>query len=147
MTATPAPLHGGCHCGAVSIALATMQPPATLHPRACDCTFCTKHGAAWVSDPDGRLSITARDRATLTQYRQGSGSARFLFCRDCGVLAAVVYEGDGGLRGAANARCLDDARLGDPVTVSPQRLPPDDKRARWDSLWSPATLDIGGAVG
>ena len=145
MSAPPAPLHGGCHCGKLTVALATGRSSGTLHPRACDCTFCTKHGAAWVSDAGGRMAIVARDPATLAQYRQGGAGARFLLCRDCGVLVAVVHEGDDGLRGAVNARCLDDARLPDAVAVSPQRLSPDEKRARWTTLWSPATLDIGNA--
>ncbi|HSR65883.1 MAG TPA: aldehyde-activating protein [Xanthomonadaceae bacterium] len=139
----PAPLRGGCHCGNLALTLATAQDPAALHPRACDCAFCTKHGAGWVSDPDGALAIGVREAAALGDYRQGSGSARFLLCRDCGVLVAVVHEGDGGLRGAVNARCLDAARFGDAVRVSPQQLSREDKIARWGQLWTPATLDVG----
>ena len=140
MTAAPS-LRGGCHCGTLTLALATAQEPATIHPRACDCAFCLKHGAGWLSDAAGLLTIDVCDRARLSEYRQGSGSARFLLCRDCGVLVAVVHEGDGGLRGAVNARCLDAAaQFDEPVTVSPQRLSREDKIARWDALWSPAEL-------
>ena len=140
---TSAPLHGGCHCGRVSIELSLTQAPSALQPRACDCTFCMKHGAAWVSDAAGALVIEAKDGDALGEYRQGSGSARFLHCRDCGVLVAVVHEGEGGLRGAANVRCLDDAALfGDAVTVSPQQLAKDDKLARWARLWTPAQLRV-----
>jgi len=140
---TQAPLHGGCHCGHLSIELSLTQAPPSLQPRACDCAFCTKHGAAWISDPAGVLVIAARNRDALGEYRQGSGSARFLHCRDCGVLVAVMHEGEEGLRGAANVRCLDDAALfGEAVTVSPQQLAKDDKIARWVRLWTPTRLRI-----
>ena len=62
MTATPS-LRGGCHCGNLVLSLATAQEPATTHPRACDCAFCVKHGAGWLSDPTGRLSIDVHDHA------------------------------------------------------------------------------------
>lgn len=141
MTEALALLRGGCHCGNLTLSLATAQETGTIHPRACDCAFCVKHGAGWLSDPAGLLSIDVRDRALLSEYRQGSGSARFLLCRDCGVLVAVLHEGDGGLRGAVNARCLDAAaQFGEAVTVSPQKLSREDKIARWSQLWSPAEL-------
>jgi hypothetical protein len=143
VTSALAPLHGGCHCGHLSIDLSLTQAPSALQPRACDCAFCTKHGAAWISDPAGELLITSKKRGALGEYRQGSGSARFLHCRECGILVAVVHEADGGLRGAANVRCLDDAALfGEAVTVSPQKLSKDDKLARWGTLWTPARLHV-----
>lgn len=143
MTATSASLRGACHCGKLTVALSTTRSPADLLPRACDCVFCMKHGAAWVSDADGRLAIDADAADAADGYRQGSGSARFLLCRDCGVLVAVLHEHDGALRGAVNVRCLDDAAsFGDAATVSPQQLSRDDKIARWSTLWTPAVLRV-----
>lgn len=135
-----ATLRGGCHCGKVEATFDTQHDPATLHPRACDCSFCRKHGAAWVSDPAGRLVVGTREPGALREYRQGSGNARFLLCSDCGVLVAVVAEGDTGLLGAVNAGCLQPASLGEPVVASPQQLAAADKIARWRQLWTPATL-------
>jgi hypothetical protein len=140
---TLAPLHGGCHCGHLSVELSLTQAPGALQPRACDCAFCTKHGAAWISDPAGALVIDVRGRDALGDYRQGSGSAGFLHCRNCGVLVAVVHDGEEGLRGAVNVRCLDEAlSFGEPTTVSPQQLAKDDKIARWGRLWTPARIRI-----
>jgi hypothetical protein len=143
VTPARAPLRGGCHCGNLTLTLATSQQPATTHPRACDCAFCTKHGAGWISDAEGQLTLHVRDDGLLSGYRQGSGSARFLLCRDCGVLVAVVHDDGTGLRGAANVRCLDvAAAFGEPVTVSPQQLSREEKVTRWSQLWTPTTLDI-----
>ena len=79
---------GGCHCGALRFEFSTGQALAAFVPRACDCDFCTRHRAAWVSDPAGSLRIDA-DGARLRRYRQGSGQADFLLCAECGVLAVM----------------------------------------------------------
>ena len=141
----PMPHHcGGCHCGALRWQFATTKLLGDFVPRACDCDYCTRHRAAWVSDPDGRLQIGA-DATRLQRYRQGSGKAEFLLCRDCGVLVAVVARNDAGrLIGAVNRNSFDqrDAFVAETV-VSPQRLAGGTKLERWSQLWTPAELDSG----
>jgi hypothetical protein len=112
------------------------RAPGEVAPRACDCGFCTRHGAAWVSDAAGRLEIAVGDPALARHYRQGSNTARFLFCGGCGVLVAVLLDDDR-CYAAVNARCLDEAAaLAQPITVSPQRLAAEEKVARWRQLWT-----------
>ena len=132
---------GGCHCGGLRWTLDSAQSLAGFTPRACDCDFCTRHRAAWISDPEGSLQV--RDTGHhLHRYRQGSGQAQFLLCDHCGVLVAVVCIGDDGrLRGAVNRNSFDERdQLVAEVTASPQQLAPGEKMARWSQLWTPATL-------
>jgi hypothetical protein len=130
--------RGGCHCGRLRVAFSTRLDPAGIKPRACDCSFCQKHGAAYVSDPSGQLSICMAEADDMRRYRQGSDTAEFLFCGHCGILVAVILDHDGRIHGAVNARCLDAAALlGDVVTASPQRLTAEDKVERWLRLWIP----------
>ena len=130
-------LKGGCHCGKVKVELATSIRPEDFRPRACDCSFCTKHGAAYVSDPGGKLSITVGAPGALAEYRQGSGTASMLLCRSCGILVAAVFE-DGGRRyGTVNSRCLEGVAFGAPQAVSPQALGVAEKKSRWERLWTP----------
>lgn len=133
--------HGGCHCGAVQFVFRTQRPLSDFTPRACDCDFCARHRAGWVSDAAGVLRITASDG--MRRYRQGSGQAEFLVCGHCGVLVAVVCAGDDGvLRGAVNRNSFDDRELlAAEVAASPQQLKPDAKLARWSQLWTPAFLE------
>jgi hypothetical protein len=139
-----ATLRGGCHCGKLAIAFDTRCAPAGLHPRACDCSFCRKHGAAWLSDAAGHLEVTVGKSGALREYRQGSGHARFLLCADCGVLVAVVFGSGQDMLGAVNAACLEGAALfGAAVVVSPQALGGEAKIARWRQLWMPATVGHG----
>lgn len=138
------PLHhaGGCHCGAVRWTLESNLALADFAPRACDCDFCTRHRAAWISDPDGLLHL-ADAGGQIRRYRQGSAQADFLFCGSCGVLVAVTCTGvDGVLRGAINRNGFDERQLlGAEVVASPQRLAPEAKLARWSQLWTPIATE------
>ena len=109
-----------------------------MNPRACDCSFCIKHGAAYVSDPAGQLQVTTADPSTVRAYRQGSEAARFQLCGECGVLVAVTFEHDARLFGAVNVTCLDARTdFGATVSASPQSLSPEAKVARWLQVWVP----------
>jgi len=130
--------RGSCHCGRLSLEFTTRMPAADFHPRACDCSFCCKHGAAYVSDPEGWLSIRENEAGSRREYRQGAEIARFQVCGHCGVLIAVVFEHEGRRYGAVNARCLDGhSGFGESVLASPQRLNAEEKIARWRQAWVP----------
>lgn len=131
-------LQGSCHCSRLRLEFTTEQDPASIVPRACDCTFCQKHGATYVSDPAGRLSISESEPGALRAYRQGSNTARFLACGHCGVLVAVVFDHDSRIYGAVNARCLDGKTgFSNPIPASPQMLSPQEKISRWLQAWVP----------
>jgi len=130
--------RGGCHCGQLRVNFSTALDPASITPRACDCSFCQKHGAAYVSDPAGQLSVTMRSADALRRYRQGSNTAEFLLCDRCGVLVAVIFEHNARMYGAVNARSLEGSTgFGSAIAASPQWLAPDEKVARWSQLWIP----------
>ena len=131
-------IHGGCHCAKVRVEFETYKPLASFHPRACDCTFCCKHGATWISDAEGRLSISESETGALRDYRQGSEAARFLLCGHCGVCVAVVFEEEALRFGAVNAGCLEaNSGFGDSVPASPQTLGAAEKVSRWKAMWIP----------
>jgi hypothetical protein len=130
--------RGGCHCGQLRVAFSTALDPASITPRACDCSFCQKHGAAYVSDPAGQLSVIMQSSDALRRYQQGSNTAEFLLCNRCGVLVAVVFEHNARIYGAVNAPSLEGSTgFGRAVPASPQLLARDEKVARWSQLWVP----------
>lgn len=129
-------LRGGCHCGAIRVELELTREPATYTPRACDCDYCRKHSAAYVSDPGGRLHIEVRDQAALGRYRQGSALAEFLFCKNCGVLVGVAYAESGHTWATINRLAFEATReFGAATPVSPRTLSAVDKVARWKAAW------------
>jgi len=129
-------LTGGCHSGAIGVELELTRAPEDYHPRACDCDFCCKHAAAWVSDPEGRLVIRAAQDGKASLYRQGSGQAALLLCGQCGVLVAVLYASGEHLYAAINARAIEGgAPFGSAQSVSPKTLSEKEKVERWQKLW------------
>ena len=94
---------GSCHCGAVRF---TYSSDAPLSVRACQCSFCRKHGSRNVSDPAGSAEIAAT--LPLIRYRFGLGITDFLICPRCGsYVAAAMHDGDGSLA-TFNLNCFDD---------------------------------------
>lgn len=135
-------VSGGCHCGNIRVELQLTGEPASYAPRACDCAFCRKHRAAYVSDPQGALRIRVRDHARRGTYRQGSGQADMLLCRDCGVLIGATYGEAGRLYGTINVNVLEEAaRFGVEQPVSPQTLAATAKAQRWKGLWFAAVTE------
>jgi hypothetical protein len=122
-------LAGGCHCGNIRVTVDLTRAPDTYAPRACDCEFCRRHGAAWVSDPQGSLLIQSRNEGDTGRYAQGAGIAEMILCRNCGVLVGALWR-EQRLYGVANARVLDELQ-----PVSPRTLSADAKRSRWQSIW------------
>jgi hypothetical protein len=101
-------IRGGCHCGNISFTLAWEQAPAEIPARACSCSFCRKHGGVWTSDPQARLTVTVRDRALVSDYRFGTGTADFHCCARCGVVPVVSCRIDGRLYAVASVHAFDD---------------------------------------
>ena len=50
-------INGRCHCGNISFKLTWEPEPQEIPARACDCSFCTKHGGVWTSCNTGSLKV------------------------------------------------------------------------------------------
>jgi hypothetical protein len=87
-------IHGKCHCGNIAFTLAWDPDPREIPARACGCTFCTKHGGVWTSNPDGALSVKVLDESLVTRYRFGTGTAEFHICSRCGIVPLVTSRID-----------------------------------------------------
>jgi hypothetical protein len=56
--------EGRCHCGNLRVTFETAQDPARMGLRRCGCTFCLKHCAVWVTDPQGTLTVRVAEEAS-----------------------------------------------------------------------------------
>lgn len=129
-------LKGSCHCTNILVNADLSRQPDSFNPRACDCDFCLKHGASYVSDPEGTLSIRVKDMRLLGRYKQGSDTADFLFCLSCGVLVGVTYQSGGQLFATINSQVIDENPcFGDKTPVSPKKLNANEKTKRWQEVW------------
>ena len=129
-------MRGGCHCGNILLELQLTNEPGSYHPRACDCAFCRKHGAAYISDAQGSLRVRINDQSRSGTYRQGNELADMLMCTHCGVLVGALYRTEGRIYATVNVKAIEGAEsFGVEQPVSPQRLSGDEKISRWKSLW------------
>jgi len=85
-------IRGGCHCGNIRFALTWRPEPSHIEARACNCSFCLKHGGLWTACPGGMLEVTRRDPGRVQAYRFGTATAEFHVCRDCGVVPVVTSD-------------------------------------------------------
>jgi hypothetical protein len=139
-------VNGACHCGNIVLRIELTRPPDAYNPRACDCDFCRKHGASYVSDPQGSLLVQIADDREIVMYRQGSGIAECLVCGICGVLAGACYRGEGQMYGVVNAKAVDAATaFGAEQAASPKQLSDSEKEDRWKRLWFPAVTIVNAA--
>jgi len=128
--------RASCSCGNIVAKVELSEPISNYTPRACDCDFCIKHGAAYISDPNGELVIKVRSPNEVARNKHGSGIADFLTCKLCGVFVAVTYSLEGQLLGSLNSKTLENMDdLSEPQNVSPKLLPDTDKIGRWEEIW------------
>ena len=136
-----APLTGHCHCGAIRVLFDPGRPVAELAFRACTCSFCRRHGAAYTSDPAGHLHIEAAPGA-VNRYRFATETADFLLCNECGCYVGVTMETETGLMGVLNVRGVDlpgfEGRSPEPMTFDDE--PAEARAAGRKSRWTPAVF-------
>ncbi len=139
-------LEGSCHCGALTIRLATERSSSELPVRVCGCTFCTKHRPRYTSDPTGYATIRIANAAAVSRYRFGLRLADFLVCSTCGVFVAAFEPGEPGERGRAVIN-LDALARAAEFIASPVQFTAYDsedaaaRSARRAKSWTPATLE------
>lgn len=135
--------RGSCHCGALRLSYRSTVPPAEAEVRACQCSFCRRHGSRAISDPGGHAAIEA-DAGTLIRYRFGLGTADYFLCARCGVyLAAVMTEGERAWS-VVIVNALDEAerfsRPAVPMVYDAEDEPA--RRARRRAKWTPTTVRV-----
>ncbi|HKA42807.1 MAG TPA: hypothetical protein VKF40_12530 [Burkholderiales bacterium] len=100
-------IYGKCHCGNVSFSLTWEPTPAEIRVRACDCSFCTKHGGVWTSNPAGALEVAVKDRSLVSKYAFGTRTAEFHICTRCGIVPVVTSRIDDHLYAVVNVNTFE----------------------------------------
>jgi hypothetical protein len=101
-------IHGSCHCGNLSFDLAWDPDPVEIPARACGCSFCTKHGGVWTSNPRGSLTVRMGNARVATPYAFGTHTALFHICTRCGVPVVVTSEIGGRTYAVVNVNTFDN---------------------------------------
>jgi GNAT superfamily N-acetyltransferase len=141
-------LSGGCHCGSlrftlfVPASLSALAALAALAPRACQCTFCRKHGARTVSDPTARARVIVRHPDALVRYRFARRATDSLLCGRCGVYLGGYLEESPQAWITLNANAFDDLSVfsAGATPVSYDEETDEARLARRRARWTPADL-------
>lgn len=138
-------MDGKCHCGAVRVDFVTEQAANDLAVRTCQCTFCRKHGARTVTDPEGRLTVRFAREDAVRRYGFGPRTAEFLLCAECGVYLCAVAEVEGLHYATLNINVMDDraafSENDQPVVLDGETV--DERIARRARAWTPARIVVG----
>ena len=131
--------RGGCHCGNLRLAYRSAVAPEATLVRACQCSFCRKHGVRTVANPEGSAEIAIADPLRLLRYRFGLGIADYLVCLGCGVYLAAVQDER---RAVLVLNALEDAaRFTQPARpMDYDGETAAERRARRARLWTPVEL-------
>jgi hypothetical protein len=87
-------IKGSCHCRNISFSLTWEPDPTEIPARACSCSFCTRHGGVWTSNPGGSLRVVVEDASLVSKYSFGTRTAEFHICARCGVVPVVTSRID-----------------------------------------------------
>lgn len=131
--------HGGCHCGNVRWTLRSHLTSSELPARACQCSFCRKHGALSTSDSQGEMHFTVQDRNAMVRYQFATKTADFLICRKCGVYVGAQMREDARYYAIANLNTIDGdgefAQRAEPMDYSRENASA--RRTRRANRWTP----------
>jgi hypothetical protein len=133
-------LSGHCHCNQMTLELATAIAPEKLALRACQCSFCRRHGARTTSDPAGALRIVLKNCEAVSYYQFGPQTAEFLVCQRCGsYVAALVRDGDR-VYATVNANTFDTPILQAAEPMDFDNESAEQRLERRRSSWTPAFI-------
>jgi hypothetical protein len=101
-------IQGRCHCGNIAFDLEWAGDSPQIPARACGCTFCTKHGGVWTSNPRAMLAVSVDDPSRVSRYTFGTKTATFHVCATCGSVPFVTSEIDGRLYAVVNVNVFEN---------------------------------------
>ena len=101
-------LNGKCHCGNIAFELDWPGDAPEIPARACDCSFCVKHGGVWTSNPESRLDVVIRDASHVSKYDFGTRTATFHVCTTCGAVPLATSEIAGHRYAVVNVNVMEN---------------------------------------
>ena len=99
-----ASVSGECHCGAITVTLATAPTEIT----ECNCSLCRRWGVLWAYLPADELTVAATGTDT---YAWNGKHVDFHRCSVCGCITHWVPRKPGRKQRGVNARLLAPAVL------------------------------------
>lgn len=142
-------IRGGCKCNNIEIIWHTVD--RSLVPRECQCDYCVDKGVSYVSKSGTQVEVQIRDEDLHHVHQQGTLSAKFHECINCGELVFVTVEIEEELYCSLNANCIQNPfEFGASVKMQLYNQTAAEKRNRWRENWCHpvviTSLGSGGAL-
>jgi len=99
---------GKCHCANITFTLDWPEDQPEVAARACNCSFCIKHGGVWTSNPRAKLSVVLHQPDLVSKYVFGTETATFHICTRCGTVPIVASEIDDHLYAVVNVNTFEN---------------------------------------
>lgn len=127
-------IKGSCDCHNIEVSWHTVDH--SLVPRACQCSYCSSKGAAYVSKSGTSFEVSIRKERLHVQVRHGSNNAVFHECGQCQQVIFISVNIDGDVYGALNARHMHN-KLGfsKAVATNFSSQTAEQKLERWRQNW------------
>lgn len=101
-------LNGKCHCGNIAFTLDWPEGQADVPARACNCSFCIKHGGVWTSNPGAKLAVVLCHADLVSTYAFGTKTATFHVCTRCGAVPIVTSVIENHLYAVVNVNTIEN---------------------------------------
>ncbi len=85
-------INGSCFCKNINYIFNSSKKINEIKVRACTCSFCTKHGNRYTSDPDGELIIFIKNCKAIKKLKFATETAEFYICMDCGSVPFIISD-------------------------------------------------------
>jgi hypothetical protein len=133
-------LTGHCHCNQMTLEFASALGVDELPLRACQCSFCRRHGARSTSDPGGAVRIVLSNCEAVSYYQFGPQTAEFLICQRCGVYMAAILRDGTRIFASVNANTFDTPLQQNAVPVDYEGETVEQRKERRRTKWTPASV-------
>ncbi|KAK9441369.1 glutathione-dependent formaldehyde-activating enzyme [Metarhizium brunneum] len=87
---------GGCHCGAVTVAVMSKPLDETFEDGGleCNCSICERNGYVWMYPLNEQVVLHAEEPANIGRYAFSMHMFNKTFCKICGVNLTNEYNAD-----------------------------------------------------
>lgn len=136
-------LYGSCHCENLEYVFSTEKNINSFSPRKCSCSFCKKHSAEYISDPEARLEVTVRDDIKPIRYVFNLKTAEFLSCPTCGTFVLANIKNKHQSFSAINTKTLNPDFQKQLNKIEPTNFDKEDReqrKVRRLKSWTPTTF-------
>lgn len=136
-------LTGSCHCQNIEYVFSTEMNHKSFVAQECGCSFCKKHSAQYIFDPNGQCEIVIREDISPIKYLFNLKTAEFISCPTCGTFVMALVKRDDKNLTSINIKTLDsDSQkiISKSVLKCWDGETREQRKSRISSTWTPTVI-------